>query len=152
MYFLTYTSRAKSPDLDLDELLAKARRKNAAHGVTGLLIARGDNFFQLLEGSRAEVLAIFLKIAVDPRHEDIKVLFEVEVENAVRLFPSWQMGCVTGARNNDDQEALLDTLQSILKSDSPPKAKIFRMLKEFSATWTPASAQEILDRAKRPKP
>jgi hypothetical protein len=62
------------------------------------------------------------------------------------------MGCVTGARNNDDQEALLDTLQSILKSDSPPKAKIFRMLKEFSATWTPASAQEILDRAKRPKP
>jgi Sensors of blue-light using FAD len=150
MYFLTYTSIAKLASVDLNDILEKARTKNAAHGVTGLLISRPNSFFQLLEGTKSEVLSIFQKIAVDSRHDNIKVLFEVEMENATRIFPSWQMGSITGSGNNENQKTLLDSLQPILKSDSPPRDKILHMLREFSATAAPTSAQEILIRASRP--
>ncbi len=51
---IVYMSRAAVPfdDDDLAELLREARLRNEALGVSGLLVAKGGRFMQLLEGRR----------------------------------------------------------------------------------------------------
>jgi hypothetical protein len=151
MYFLTYTSRATPGPVDMGSLLEKARINNAAHGVTGLLISRSQMFFQLLEGKKDAVLTIFKKIAEDPRHDNLQVLFEVEIEHVSRMFPAWNMGSITDTLGAVEEEAMLDSLKEILKSDRPDREKILRCLKQFSATaaQAPTSAREIVAKAIR---
>jgi hypothetical protein len=75
---------------DLLNLLRYARRRNAAEGVTGLLLYQGGHFLQVLEGDPEPVRAIFKRICKDPRHGRIVVLFEEVVSE--RQYPDWSMG------------------------------------------------------------
>jgi hypothetical protein len=56
---------------DLRELLTKAREKNSKLGISGMLLFKAGNFLQVLEGDREKVMALFDKIAKDPRHDRI---------------------------------------------------------------------------------
>jgi hypothetical protein len=156
MYFLTYLSHAKSEvgAMEVKDIVEAARKANFQHGITGMLVFRSRTFFQLLEGNKKNVLAIFQKIARDERHENIEVLFEIEIEGAQRIFPSWQMGLVREPLEAPDQEALVESLQSIVLSERPSKEKILDLLQRFSAKIAsssaenpPSSAREILARA-----
>ncbi len=75
---------------DLFALVEKARTKNAARDISGMLLFHKNQFLQLLEGPEAAVRACFAVIQRDPRHRDIKVLLTEEV--AERSFPEWTMG------------------------------------------------------------
>ena len=75
---------------DLFALVEKARTKNAARGITGMLLFHKNQFLQLLEGSEAAVRACFEVLRRDARHRDIKVLLTDEVQE--RCFPEWTMG------------------------------------------------------------
>jgi hypothetical protein len=159
MYFLTYVSHANSEvgALEVKDIVEVARKANFQNGITGMLVFRSRTFFQLLEGNKKDVLAIFQKIAGDKRHENIEVLFEVEIERAPRIFPSWQMGLIREPLEAPDQEALVESLQSIMLSESPSKEKILDLLQEFSAKIAsssakapPSSAREILARSANP--
>lgn len=90
-----YTSAARSPSFgrkELDELLAISRANNAAHGVTGILLFDKGSFFQILDGERETVAALYTKIAADPRHIRInKIMVEPIAE---RDFAEWTMGHV----------------------------------------------------------
>ena len=92
MYRLIYVSSETSPFTDerLDELLQQSRRANLASGITGLLLYMDGHFMQILEGSKAAVLALIAKIKSDPRHRDLTVLMEGETPN--REFQEWSMG------------------------------------------------------------
>jgi hypothetical protein len=75
---------------DLLELLTVARRINRDNDVTGLLLFDGRQFLQVLEGAEAKVREIFARIAQDPRHGDLDILFEESVETP--QFEDWSMG------------------------------------------------------------
>lgn len=150
MYFLTYMSRACAhiSEEELQGILENARLKNAEADVTGLLLLRSGTFFQLLEGKRHDVLATFARIARDPRHRQIDVLFEFEEEGAKRFFPHWQMGNVDDARASTGQAGLLRSLHGIAASGKPSRVKLLELLRAFSAA-APNSAAEILRQVNR---
>ena len=88
-----YCSASTKGNLDapaLQALLDECRAKNAAAGVTGMLLYQKGSFFQILEGERSVVDALYDKISTDKRHRRItKVLVEPITE---RAFGQWTMG------------------------------------------------------------
>ena len=78
LLFIAYSSNASVPfNADsLAELLAVSRRNNERAGVTGMLLYRGGNFLQALEGPTSAVRTTFERIAQDSRHRTVAILFE----------------------------------------------------------------------------
>jgi hypothetical protein len=58
----------------LDNILLKARAKNAQAGLTGALIVRADLYMQLLEGPREAVTATLARIIADDRHLEVSLV------------------------------------------------------------------------------
>lgn len=85
------------------ELMTEARRINTERDITGLLLHREKSFYQVLEGTEAEVKRTFASIEKDERHTAVDVLFDGEIEE--REFADWRMGFL----NLDGVE--LETLQ-----------------------------------------
>ena len=81
--------------IQIDHLLAKARRYNTEFSITGALLFNEDWFVQYLEGTEDAVREIFARIAADPRHEGVEVLFEGFTTE--RRFPEWSMAFVGDA-------------------------------------------------------
>lgn len=92
IHYLVYASSAthEFSDDELKELLVKAREKNTRLGVTGMLLYKGGNFFQVLEGEAQTVKALYATIAKDLRHFDPIVVDEGDTER--RQFAEWAMG------------------------------------------------------------
>jgi len=88
---LVYMSSAAEPfdDAALEEVLAHARARNTADGLTGLLVHRNGRFMQLLEGPYDAVLATYQRILADDRHDDVRLLAEESIHT--RRFPEWSM-------------------------------------------------------------
>jgi hypothetical protein len=71
--------------------LDECRRNNAAAGITGMLLYHKGSFFQVLEGERNVVEALYEKILEDNRHKrTTRIIFEPIKE---RAFGEWTMGC-----------------------------------------------------------
>jgi hypothetical protein len=73
-------------------LLDQARRRNAADGVTGVLLLNHRHFVQCLEGPADVVCATFERIAADPRHARVTPVSLRGI--AQRDFPDWSMAFV----------------------------------------------------------
>jgi hypothetical protein len=97
---LIYTSRAAdslTPDA-LGPIMKAARTRNAAAGITGVLVHSDGVFLQLLEGGRNAVSALYNRISRDERHRDVVLLAYDEV--AERRFAGWAMGQANLSRLN----------------------------------------------------
>jgi hypothetical protein len=81
---LLYVSGASRPlsDDDIDQILFASRRNNPRLGITGMLLAAGDAFIQVLEGEAAAVQGL--------AQRNFMVL--VEQDAARRAFAHWDMG------------------------------------------------------------
>jgi hypothetical protein len=116
---LIYSSEA-TPDLstaDLEEMLAESRKRNRAHGITGVLVFVDGAFLQILEGEKDDVLALMGRIERDPRHRGIKVFHEEETDE--RAFASWNMAYLSPSAEELSRWAKLDgatTVGSVLSS------------------------------------
>lgn len=90
---LVYASRqaVEFDGLRLVSLLYTARDRNAALGITGVLLYSNGLFVQCLEGPPGNVDAIYAKICQDPRHQELVVLQSIDTDE--RHFRSWMMGC-----------------------------------------------------------
>ena len=89
---ITYISRYAQP-MSEDKLRAlgeAAAVKNRQLGVTGILMASGGIFYQVLEGSAEHVEQLYSTIARDGRHTDI-LLLQSEDDVPEKLFPDWSM-------------------------------------------------------------
>lgn len=84
-------------------ILQTARRHNAAHGITGLLVFDGQMFCQLLEGPASEVAPLMDRIRQDTRHVRLQTLYEGEP--AARHFEAFSMGYAQ-AEDEDPLHAL----------------------------------------------
>lgn len=76
-------------DEELLDILKVSRENNSSREVTGLLLYKGGNFMQVLEGPDEVVEAVFETIKADPRHKDVIVLSREQISN--RQFPAWEM-------------------------------------------------------------
>ena len=92
LYHLGYvsTEAVKFSEERLVALLSEARNANADRDVTGLLLYREGSFYQVLEGSESAVMATFRDIEGDPRHKEVRILFDGETD--AREFADWTMG------------------------------------------------------------
>ena len=124
-----YSQRNPSMSMEMRELMKTCHRNNSRVNVTGILHYNGNAFLQVLEGGRADVSAIYHRIAADPRHINIILISCSDVRE--RLFPTWSMGLHEGMdsetrdvflryfASNDinpetvNVESLLDVLQDL---------------------------------------
>ena len=97
---LLYASRSAGPVTQqiIDSILQESRSYNPPHGITGVLCHCGESYMQALEGGRAEVNALYMKIVRDDRHRDVTLLHYAEVPE--RHFSGWTMGHVNLAKVN----------------------------------------------------
>ena len=100
LYHLAYVSTQTQEFhlADLIHLLNGCRAENEQRNVTGLLMYRGDSFFQILEGEYTDVQFVFDRIKADTKHTDIDVLLDESVEE--RVFPEWRMGFMYANNEN----------------------------------------------------
>lgn len=89
---LVYTSSAVRPfsEDELAQLLTLSRTRNSVRDITGLLLYRGGEFVQILEGPGPDIEQLMDEIRRDPRHDDIRVLIEEPLHE--RRFAEWTMG------------------------------------------------------------
>lgn len=88
---IRYVSRFESPlsESDVQAIGEQSRRNNERLDLTGVLMASGGLFYQVLEGPAEAVDEVYRKIVEDGRHTDLLLL---STETGVdRLFPTWSM-------------------------------------------------------------
>ena len=96
----------------LHRIVVASTGKNRLSDITGLLLAHEGWFLQVLEGPEAAVLSLVARIARDPRHRDLQVLFSGPDE--ARLFRDWNMA---GAKLGLDAEPLLTEIGQLARFD-----------------------------------
>jgi hypothetical protein len=77
-------------DNEIEVLASQAAKKNAEHDITGVLMAKGGVFFQIIEGPEENIDKLFTNILKDPRHEKI-ITLGIQIGDLKRLFPDWHM-------------------------------------------------------------
>jgi len=89
---IRYVSRFASPMSreEVEEIARSSAERNARDGITGVLIASGNLFFQLIEGPDDAVDECFARIVKDPRHVDIQS-FGILQGDLPRMCPDWAM-------------------------------------------------------------
>jgi hypothetical protein len=102
-------------DDELLEILRVSRRNNIERGITGLLLYRGGNFIQALEGPEDAIDELIDRIYEDPRHRGVQVLLREPKQQ--RYFPEWSMGFynMDNLREEDRHNFI-----SIFRSDDLP--------------------------------
>lgn len=89
IYCSTAATFAQDPQRKmLDALLPIAAARNEANDVTGVLVACGGRFLQVLEGPKAAVQQTYGAISIDPAHRNLHVI-EGRATTAARSFPDW---------------------------------------------------------------
>jgi hypothetical protein len=125
---VVYMSRAAVPfdDAALAGLLRGSRLRNEALGVSGLLVAKGGRFMQLLEGPAWSVEDRFAVISKDRRHSEVKSLVREDIER--RRFDGWSMAY----RALDDSDVAAEDGFSPFLTDG---ADFPRSFDRTSAAW-----------------
>lgn len=83
------TESASKIEPNIARILAKSRINNRRNGLVGVLYFGDGNFFQCIEGNQSAINQLMDKLAVDPRHKDLKVVSRKTV-NALS-FADWAM-------------------------------------------------------------
>jgi hypothetical protein len=74
---------------DILDILRVSRERNAASGITGVLMYYDGVFLQIIEGDDDNVDALLERLRRDRRHRDLRVMLDESC--AVRHFPDWAM-------------------------------------------------------------
>jgi len=80
-------------DLSVDEIKeisSQAAKNNSEKDITGVLMAKGGVFFQIIEGPEENIDKLFTNILKDIRHEKI-ITLGIQIGDLKRLFPNWHM-------------------------------------------------------------
>lgn len=105
-----YCSRAAESvgSAEVSRLIEFSQARNAARGITGVLVFGNGVFFQWIEGPPAEVKGLITNLHGDSRHHDI-VTLDRSVDKRERLYPHWEMEHVEA---DDIRSVLQEALDS----------------------------------------
>jgi len=108
---------------DIDDLVQKAARKNKTLDITGILIASGRMFFQVIEGPGRHIDDLYEAIKKDSRHTNVHLL-NSEWGVTTRMFPDWSM-----KRVNLDSEsaARMEPMKAILEVIMESRCRVERL-------------------------
>ena len=107
--------------VDLDHILASARRRNVAVNITGLLLYYRGEFVQILEGEKESVLYMYEKnIGTDPRHTALNNVYQNTISH--RSFREWSMGFVGAAEIESPMpSSVMGVLMNMLTAQAKSK-------------------------------
>lgn len=106
----------------IDKMVERAARQNEQKGITGILIASGRLFFQVIEGPAAEIDGLFEKILKDKRHHNVLLLNSEW--GGKRIFPDWALKRVDV---DDESIAEMEPLKAILTTIMENRMQIERL-------------------------
>ncbi|WP_137788057.1 BLUF domain-containing protein [Sphingomonas sp. 3P27F8] len=113
------TARERHSPATMEDILRVSRRNNVAANITGLLIAGGNRFLQVLEGPDENVRQTYDRICLDERHRAPVILKRESIEE--RAFGAWSMGFQQGggamspaAGVNDQVAALVAPIDDVI--------------------------------------
>lgn len=89
LIYVSTDTRGVTNPIRAADILAEARRNNVRDKITGVLTFTGGQFVQILEGHPDRLEDLLARLAVDPRHRDLKILARRTA--AHRDFQSWDM-------------------------------------------------------------
>lgn len=112
---IIYTSKSTKQfnKRNLLDLLHDSRAYNKIDNITGVLMHREGVFLQVIEGRSDVIHDLFIRLKRDPRHDEIKIIFDSSVTS--RFFSNWSMGCA------DFDEPELSLIPGIRTDLSDPK-------------------------------
>lgn len=121
---LLYCSVSETPQLtnvDLDHILASARRRNAFEKITGMLLYYRGEFVQILEGEKKSVENMYEKfIGPDPRHTALNKVHQNTISH--RSFSEWSMGFVGAAEIESPMpSSVMGILMNMLTDEAKSK-------------------------------
>ena len=121
---LLYCSVSETPQLtnvDLDHILASARRRNALEKITGMLVYYRGEFVQILEGEKKSVENMYEKfIGPDPRHTALNKVHQNTISH--RSFSEWSMGFVGAAEIESPMpSSVMGILMNMLTDEAKSK-------------------------------
>ena len=107
---LSYLSEAVSDFsfLGLMRLLDSARTFNKKNGITGILLYDNQQFGQIIEGERADVMKAWRRIQDDQRHHRVELLEIREI--AERSYPNWLLRFYGGEALTRDYPPLIEVV------------------------------------------
>ncbi len=111
---------------ELEQILATARRHNAAMDICGALMFNREVFAQALEGPQRAVLALFDSIQQDRRHSNVVVLGSAAIDK--RTFKAWSMGYVGVDLSVDELFGVIGA-ESGFTLDDLPAEHVFEILR-----------------------
>jgi len=71
------------------QIAEHASIKNSLVDITGAMTFDGNDFAQILEGRKSDVLAVFNTIKDDPRHDQVSIIREQQI--VPRHYNKWAM-------------------------------------------------------------
>ena len=108
-------------NMDLDHILASARRRNVAEEITGMLLYYRGEFVQILEGEKKSVENIYDKyIGPDLRHTALNKVHQNTISH--RSFSEWSMGFVGAAEIESPMpSSVMGVLMNMLTAQAKSK-------------------------------
>lgn len=136
IHYISEFAESLTPD-DVEEITRVSAANNARDGVTGMLMASGRLFFQLIEGPDAAVEALYGRILEDRRHRNVMVLGD-ERGDLQRRCPDWSMRKVD---LSPDATVRSEPLRVILEVS----AAQYRILRELVSTLERAMWRQAIE-------
>lgn len=134
MHMIAYTSHYSGDINEIENVLADivdtAKKNNPKHGITGVLLFDRDRFVQVIEGEKHELEDLLKIIKVDPRHDEIDVIFDVATEK--QEFAEWNMdGFEIGGSSKLDEKLLENFRQIYLENFKLSSVQIVGWIKKL---------------------
>lgn len=128
MLSITYVSSAVRlfDRAELVELLEASQKANEIHGITGMLLYRGGNIIQVIEGEDEVVTRLYENIKADPRHKDVTLLSKDPLNT--RQFSDWSMGFKNIDKMTEEE---LEGYSKFLEDDFTPQYFIERPTRAY---------------------
>jgi hypothetical protein len=135
LQMLIYLSSAAHllSEKEMGRLLERARIRNAAEGITGILIYHDGCFVQYLEGPASGLAKVYKIIQSDPVHHGIIELLYEDIES--RLFPGSSLSFCSKYQaafpnTKVDNSLLLDCFAGVNGAMSSPITLLAKFWKE----------------------
>ena len=142
MFQIAYFSTAATPQeaTVIQRILLTSRKNNLRDDISGLLVAGGNHYLQVIEGPRRKMEALYANIRADDRHIAVTTL--VERTTLKRCFDGWAM-----AYRREPALGEFDSFPAVLRylTEQVEDERLRGQIRQFAAIFIAAPAPDDRD-------